>query len=77
MEAFKEILQRAKELIGKCKDREKIKKYIVTLDTLGKHSYVEIEFLKQRSDALGIPIDQSEFKEYREIQKAMYLSSSI
>lgn len=62
-----------KELIRRCKDREKLKKYLVTLHCLGNTStfIVVIDLMKQRDDALEAHTDASEYKDYKEIQRVM------
>lgn len=72
MEVFKEILIQAKELIRKCKDREKLKKHLIALNCIGNIPFnSNIDFVKQKNDTLETLTDASEFDDYKEIRKLM------
>jgi len=58
-----------RELIKRSIEREKLKKYLITLNCLGNtSSFIMIDLMKQRDNTLDIRTDAAGYKDYKEIQ---------
>ena len=56
MEDFRNNLIEAKEITKRCRNREEIKRHLVSLSLIGI-ILLTLEFHQQRSSYLGLPID--------------------
>ena len=62
MEDFRNNLIEAKEITKRCRNREEIKRHLVSLSLIGI-ILLTLEFHQQRSSYLGLPIDSDKYKE--------------
>ncbi len=77
MEIFKDYLLQAKRIVGKCKEREELKKHMLSLSHLGTsffHSHYQktVDFAKQRNDLLGLVTDPTEFKDTLQAMEMLF-----